>query len=272
MCGGGPQGMMGGMSRPGGVALPNGSGQYMTRPMQMSDERIPPSMPQKSGGNDSFGSPDAITAAPAPVNMAPPQFPGGGPQGMPSQAQGPINWAQRMSQMNIPGLLGQKPEMSQPFSAGLADMRGALGPSMSGGDPMQAAKLAEAQGGMGPQMNALSRIPDQANAYGLRGTMPTGGQRMGPMSPQGPMDGNYGYQTAPVGAPPGMQEKAGLYPGAPTPPGYNAPPPGPFAPWMNPILASMLGLGGQRPPGSNALNNATGQWGNVDWFQGIPKG
>lgn len=77
------------------------------------------------------------------------------------------------------------------------------------------------------------------------------------------------YAQTPVNA----QPTAGLFPGATPPPGYVAPPPGPFADWTNPLLASMLGrTTSAQPPGMNAYNVGTNQWGNIDWFPGIPKG
>jgi hypothetical protein len=96
---------------------------------------------------------------------------------------------------------------------------------------------------------------------------------MGAPFQQPQLNGAYSYDQAQsgMGAGPSGGGAGGTFPGAQPPPGWQAPPPGPFANWMNPMMASMIGRAGSAPPGMNAYNPGNNTWGNIDWFPGIPR-
>lgn len=198
------------------------------------------SRPMGSFGTKPMTMPEMSTQYSVNNTPAAPTY--GGPP--PGSGQGPMNWGAAMQ--NLPGM-SQAPQMSKPFSIGLDSMQ----------PPKMPVNLAP------PGMQGQSNPPpmDARMAYQ---------SRMGPQA-QTPLNGAYNYDALPQSVM-DNQQKAGLYPGAPTPPGYSAPPPGPFADWMNPIMASMIGRAGAAPPGMNAYNPGNNTWGNIDWFPGYPRG
>lgn len=222
--------------------------QEMSRPFSVNEEPPAPTFSgqQTGGGNDVWNAP-----APTAPSMMPPSM-------------GGADRANQLSAMvagfKPPGMGGAMPPQAFSGRMGPTPQGNAYG--LNGGNPMQsgldelAARAQAASGAQGVgQMNdprmMFQRLNQQASA---------------------PLDGQYRYDPMPPqgGGPIGAQNTAGTYPGAPPPPGYQPPPPGPFANWTHPLLASMLGIGGQRPQGSNAFNAGTGQWGTTNWFPGYP--
>src|SRR5688572_30577832 len=113
--------------------------------------------------------------------------------------------------MNAQAPFMGNPEMSRPFSMNAPQM-----PPHSGFPPMSApfGMNQPPQAPMDPRVAYQQKFGQQAQ----------------------PLSGAYDYSPLSAQQTELNQQKAGTYPGAPPPPGYVAPPPGPFADWMDPTL------------------------------------
>lgn len=185
-------------------------------------QQIGNATPMQSAGGDNFGTTQ-------PMAMQ-------GDQGNPAM-RGPMDWASRFQALSSQ-LSPMKSAGGDSFGYQTSKLGDLQGPHMMDTNP----QLAEMRGGFPPQA--------QGNAYGLMRNMGGGFDPSRFANRPQPAFG----QSQPMDASPTQ----GLYPGAPTPPGYVPPPPGPWAHYMPAITASMF-MGGKYPlPQGTSLNQFGG--------------